>query len=88
MLKRLLEQKDAIVLLSTKAEVNISVEMTADDWKTMKFGVELLEIFETATIQLSKETSTISEVSFLIDFGVYSFWHTTVHFLHFHSKVW
>lgn len=69
MLKRLLEQKDAIVILSTKADININlIEMTAEDWKTMKFAVDLLEIFETATIQLSKETTTISEVSLLINF--------------------
>lgn len=64
MFKRLLEQKDAIVLLSTKAEVNLSVEMANEDWKTMQSAVELLEIFETATLQLSKECSTISEVSY------------------------
>lgn len=65
MLKRLLEQKNAIILLSTQAEINLSTEMTTDDWRTMKFAVEFLEIYETATIQLSKESSTISEVRFV-----------------------
>lgn len=66
MLKRLLEQKNAIVLLATNPVINLSVEMTSDDWRTMKFAVDFLEIYETATIQLSKETSTISEVSLFL----------------------
>ncbi|XP_046403790.1 zinc finger BED domain-containing protein 4-like [Ischnura elegans] len=66
MLKRLLEQKDAIVLLSSKGDAILSVDMIPDDWKTMEFGVQLLEIFETATNQLSKENSTISEIIPLI----------------------
>lgn len=63
MLKRLVEQKDALILMSGKPEVSLSVELTSDDFKTMKFAVEMLEIFENATRQVSKESSTISEVS-------------------------
>jgi hypothetical protein len=63
MLKRLLEQKDALVLIAGKPEVSLPVELTTEDFKTMKVAVEILEIFETATRQVSKESSTISEVS-------------------------
>lgn len=63
MLRRLKEQKKAIVLVSSNEDVRLSTDLTNDDWKTLEYGVEILEIFETATLQLSKDTSTVSEVS-------------------------
>lgn len=64
MMKRLLEQKDAIVLVSNKPDVKLAAELTCDDWKTMEFAINILDIFEKATLQVSKSSSCISEVSF------------------------
>ncbi|XP_054285024.1 zinc finger BED domain-containing protein 4-like [Macrosteles quadrilineatus] len=73
MLKRLVEQKDALTLMSGKPEVSLPVELTSDDFRTMQTAVEILEIFETATRQVSKESSSISEIIPLIN--------TIAHFL-------
>lgn len=63
MLKRILEQKEAIILISAKNEIRLAAELTSDDWNNIEFAVDILEIFETATLQVSKESSTIAEVS-------------------------
>lgn len=63
MLQRLLEQKKALVMATSSGEINCPAELTMDDWRTIEASVEILEIFDTATFQLSKESSTISEVS-------------------------
>lgn len=61
MLRRLLEQKEAITLTASKSDVNLSVDMNTDDWKTIECAVKVLEIFEDSTLQVSK-TSSIAEV--------------------------
>ncbi|XP_054289867.1 uncharacterized protein LOC129005097 [Macrosteles quadrilineatus] len=62
MLKRLHEQKQALILVGSNPETKLSTEITNEDWKTIEYAVDILEIFENATLQLSKETSTISEI--------------------------
>lgn len=64
MLRRLQEQKDAIILLSSKSDVTLAAELTNEDWKTLEYAVDILEMFEVATLQVSKESSCISEVSY------------------------
>lgn len=64
MLKRLQEQKDVLELISSKTEVIIAAKLKSEDWKTLKCAVEILEMFKTATLQVSKEPSCISEVGF------------------------
>lgn len=44
--------------------VKLAAELTCDDWKTMEFAINILDIFEKATLQVSKSSSYISEVSF------------------------
>lgn len=66
MMARLLEQKNAIVLASSNNDCNVAAELTTDEWKCMEGAVQILEIFEIFTLQLSKEASIISEVSFCV----------------------
>lgn len=66
MLKRILEQKEAVILIGAMEDVKLAAELTSEDWKTIKFAADILEIFETATLQISKESSTIAEVRYLI----------------------
>ena len=61
-LRRVIEQKEAIILVSSKSDIKLSVDMAVDDWMTMQFAVSILEIFEQATLQVSKSSSTISKV--------------------------
>lgn len=63
MLQRLLEQKNALVMAISSGDISFQQEMTMDDWRTMEAAVAILSIFDTATYQLSKESSSISEVS-------------------------
>lgn len=72
MMRRVLEQKEALILVSSKPEIRLSVDMTSEDWKTMKFAVEVLEIFEQATLQVSKTFSSISEVGSFYYFCVFT----------------
>jgi hypothetical protein len=66
MLRRILEQKEAIILVASKSDINLSVDISTDDWKTIKFAVSILEVFEQATLQVSKSSSSISEVGLVI----------------------
>ncbi|XP_046387499.1 zinc finger BED domain-containing protein 4-like [Ischnura elegans] len=61
MLRRVIEQKEAIILVSSKSDIKLSVDMVSDDWMTMQYAVSILEIFEQATLQVSKSSSTVSE---------------------------
>lgn len=65
MLRRIIEQREAIILVASKSDIKLSVDMVTDDWKTMKFAVSILEVFEQATLQVSKSSSSISEVGLL-----------------------
>ncbi|KAJ8893120.1 hypothetical protein PR048_005703 [Dryococelus australis] len=43
-------------------DATISAELTVDEWKKIEHLIDKIEIFDTATLQLSKETSSVSEV--------------------------
>lgn len=63
------------MLVSASPDTKLAMEMTSEDWKTIEYGVEILEISENATLQLSKETASISEVNIctrLVPFIFYS----------------
>ncbi|KAJ8888961.1 hypothetical protein PR048_008455 [Dryococelus australis] len=62
MKKRLNEQKNAIIMASSRKDATIAAELTVDEWKKIEHLIDTMEIFDTATLQLSKETSSISEV--------------------------
>ncbi|KAJ8881945.1 hypothetical protein PR048_018432 [Dryococelus australis] len=62
MMKRLNEQKNAIIMASSRKDATISAELMVDEWKKIEHLIDILEIFDTATLQLSKETSSISEL--------------------------
>ncbi|KAJ8876315.1 hypothetical protein PR048_020760 [Dryococelus australis] len=62
MMKQLNEQKDAIIMASSRKDETISAELTVDEWKKIEHLIDIMEIFDTATLQLRKETSSVSEV--------------------------
>lgn len=66
MLKRLLEQKQAFMMATSSTDTNCAIGLTIEDWKTMEVTIEILDIFDTAKLQLSKKMSSISEVILII----------------------
>lgn len=60
MLQRLLEQKKALVHVS--GEINLPASLKSSDWDMIVNLVNIFDIFNTATLELSKDSITISEV--------------------------
>jgi len=60
MLNRFLEQKKSVLGLAPF--INLNVTFSIDDWTMIEELVKILEIFHSATLTLSHENSTLSEV--------------------------
>ncbi|KAJ8871961.1 hypothetical protein PR048_028301 [Dryococelus australis] len=61
MMTRLNEHKNTIIMASSRKDVTISAELMVDEWKKIEHLIDIIEVFDTVTLQLSKETSSVSE---------------------------